>query len=224
MVGEIKKGKYTYYHCTGYKQKCPEPYVREEVLEEKFTEALGRLSFNKTLLNWLTKALRESHVDQAKEHAAAVARLQEAYDRLQMRIQAAYVDKLDGKIEKGMFEKLSSQWRAEQSRCLGEITLHQAADQSYLEEGARLLDFASHATKLFKKQEPAEKRRVLNFVLSNSTWKGNELSVAFRQPFNLIAETAAIAAGKNRTDGDLSTDHTVWLPGPVWHRRVTSIG
>ncbi len=25
LVGEIKKGRYIYYHCTGYKGKCPEP-------------------------------------------------------------------------------------------------------------------------------------------------------------------------------------------------------
>lgn len=25
MVGERKKGRYTYYHCTGYKGHCPEP-------------------------------------------------------------------------------------------------------------------------------------------------------------------------------------------------------
>src|SRR5580692_6808301 len=36
MVGEIKKGRYVYYHCTGYKGKCHEPYVREEVLEGRF--------------------------------------------------------------------------------------------------------------------------------------------------------------------------------------------
>ncbi|MBM4073840.1 MAG: recombinase family protein, partial [Planctomycetes bacterium] len=33
LVGEIKKGRYVYYHCTGYKGKCPEPYTREEVLD-----------------------------------------------------------------------------------------------------------------------------------------------------------------------------------------------
>jgi hypothetical protein len=45
MVGEIKKGRYVYYHCTGYKGKCPEPYTREEVLEKNFTAVLkGSLS------------------------------------------------------------------------------------------------------------------------------------------------------------------------------------
>ena len=42
MVGEIKKGRYVYYHCTGYKQKCGEPYVREEVLKAKFSHLLGK--------------------------------------------------------------------------------------------------------------------------------------------------------------------------------------
>jgi len=28
LVGEKKKGKYIYYHCTGNKGKCPEPYTR----------------------------------------------------------------------------------------------------------------------------------------------------------------------------------------------------
>jgi site-specific DNA recombinase len=36
LVGEKKKGKCVYYHCTGNKGKCPEPYAREEVLEACF--------------------------------------------------------------------------------------------------------------------------------------------------------------------------------------------
>ena len=35
-----------YYHCTYYRGKCPEPYVREEVLEEKFTDVLRSLHFD----------------------------------------------------------------------------------------------------------------------------------------------------------------------------------
>ena len=46
VVGEMKKQKYVYYHCTGHKGKCGEPYVREEVLEEKFTTLLGELRFD----------------------------------------------------------------------------------------------------------------------------------------------------------------------------------
>jgi hypothetical protein len=37
LVGELKKKRYVYYHCTGYKGKCLEPYVREEVASEQFS-------------------------------------------------------------------------------------------------------------------------------------------------------------------------------------------
>ena len=36
---------------------------------------------------------------------------------------------------------------------------------------------------LFQKQEPGEKRKLLNLLLSNCSWKDGELSVTWRQPF-----------------------------------------
>jgi site-specific DNA recombinase len=89
--------------------------------------------------------------------------------------------------------KCRNKWRAEREKLMQEITLHQVADDCYLDEGARLLELAQSAQRLFARQEPGEQRRMLNFVLSNSTWKNNELFVAFRQPFDLIAKTATTA-------------------------------
>ncbi|MEJ0076847.1 MAG: recombinase family protein [Alphaproteobacteria bacterium] len=221
MVGEIKKKRYIYYHCTGWKQKCPEPYVREEVLSERFSEVLGRLGFGDEAREWLTRALRESHVDQAKEHAAAIERLQTEYDGLQARIQAAYTDKLDGSIDKGMFESLTARWRKEQTRLLDEIALHQVADQAYLDEGVRLLEVASNARWMFGRREPSDKRRLLNFVLSNSTWRDNTLTPEWRQPFDLLAETAALAAVETARAGEDSARCKVWLPGPDSNQRPT---
>ena len=46
---------------------------------------------------------------------------------------------------------------------------------------------ASQAGKCFKDRSVKEKRRLLNLVLSNSTWGNGELTVEFRQPFDTIA-------------------------------------
>ena len=72
LVGELKKKRYVYYHCTGNKGKCPEPYVREGVLETQFTAALRRLKFDDELLAWVKQALRQSHADERREHEAAI--------------------------------------------------------------------------------------------------------------------------------------------------------
>jgi site-specific DNA recombinase len=104
----------------------------------------------------------------------AIARLQAKYDRLQNRIHAMYVDKLDGRVDTAFFERMSAEWRAEQDCCLREIERHQSADQSYMVEGARLLELARNAQRLFRKPEPREKWRLLNFLVSNCSWKGGE--------------------------------------------------
>ena len=153
----------------------------------------------------MREALDASHADERREHEEAITRLRAEYDRLQNRIHAMYVDKLDGKVDGAFFERMSAEWRAEQDRCLREIERHQTADQSYLEEGVRILELARNAQRLFEKQEPREKRRLLNFVVSNCTWKGGELTPVLRQPFDLLAETTAIAAQAAR-DGQAQFD------------------
>jgi hypothetical protein len=211
LVGELKKGRYVYYHCTGFKGKCDEPYVREEVIAEKFSEVLGRLTFGNEVLAWVTKALQESHADEQKEHEAAIKRLQAEYDRLQNRLHAMYIDKLDGRVNTSFYLQMSEQWKLEQDTLTREIARHQDADRSYMDEGVRLLDLARNAQGLFVKQEPHEQRRLLNFVLSNSTWKNGELTPVFRQPFDFIAEAAANARATEGGGALNSPGHPVWL-------------
>jgi site-specific DNA recombinase len=186
MIGEIKKGRYIYYHCTGFKGKCPEPYTREEVLEECFADLLKGLVLDDEVMRWMTEALQQSHEDERRFHEEAITRLQAEYTRLQNRVEAMYMDKLDGQVDTVFFDRKAAEWRAEQGRLMRAIENHQAADQTYLEEGIRLLELGRRAHELFQKQEPREKRRLLDFVLSNCTWKGGELQATSRQPFDLI--------------------------------------
>ena len=169
MVGEIKKQRYVYYHCTGYADKCQgkpatcrRRYVREEVLEQQFTSLLGRLHFDDEVLSWVQGALHASHADKRREQDEAIVRLRAEYDRLQRRLDAMYVDKLDGRVEAAFFDKMSAEWRAEQDRCQREIDRHQEADRSYMDEGVQILELARNAQRLFERQEPRQKRRLLD--------------------------------------------------------------
>ena len=122
-----------------------------------------------------------------------------------------YVDKLDGVVDTTFYEKLSNQWREEQNRCQREIDRHQNADKSFKAEGVALLDFARNAQSLFSKQEPREKRRLLNFVLSNCTWEDGEVVATFRQPFDLLAETAMSAERAASVETAKTAKTEMWL-------------
>ena len=228
VVGEIKKQRYVYYHCTGYADKCQgnpascrRSYVCEELLEKQFTELLGQLKFDDDVLEWVRDALHASHADERGEHEEAIKRHQAEYKRLQDRINAMYVDKLDGVIDTAFFEKMSSQWREEQNRCQREIDRHQSADKSYMDEGVQILELAKNAQKLFERQPPRQKRRLLNFVLSNCTWEDGKVAASFRQPFDLLAETTAAAAGKEAGSITRLAKTEIWLPGPDSNQRPT---
>jgi site-specific DNA recombinase len=211
LVGEIKKQRYVYYHCTGYRGKCSEPYVREEVIEAQFAAVLEELVFNDEVLAWVRAALLASHADERRDHDAAIARLQAEYNRLQGRMDAMYVDKLDGRIDATFFDRMAAQWRDEQGRCLAEIERHQNANWSYLDEGVHLIELAQSAHRLFDRQEAREKRRLLDFVVSNCSWKGGKLTIELRQPFDLLAKTTTGAAASGVLKGGDFRQSEIWL-------------
>jgi hypothetical protein len=131
------------------------------------------------------------HADQRREQQAAIERLRAEHKHLGERMSAMYIDKLDGKIGGDFYDKFPAEWREEQLRLQREIDRHEAAEQSYMDEGVQILELARNAQKLFERKEPRQKRRLLNFVLSNCSWEDGEVRATFRQPFDLPAETTA---------------------------------
>ena len=174
------------------------------------------MHFDDEVLGWVREALQASHADQRREHHAALARLQAERKRLGDRINAIYIDnyidKLDGKIGGDFYDRFAGEWREEQLRLQREINRHETAEQSNMDEGVQVLELARNAQSLFARQKPREKRRLLNFVLSNCSWEDGTVRAAFRQPFDLIAETTAIAAGQEASKTANSAKNEIWLP------------
>ena len=68
-------------------------------------------------------------------------------------------------------------------------------------EGGHLLEPARRAHGLFERQEPREKWRLLNFILSNSTRRNGELVAEFRQPFDMLHVANRGSAGVEANAG-----------------------
>jgi len=219
LVGELKKGRYIYYHCTGYRGKCPEKYVREEELADQFGEALRALKLDGEVLSWIVTALKGSHKDEKLYHDEMIGNLQKQYSKLQDRLDAMYIDKLDGRIAQEFFDRKSEEWRREQADILRKIEKHQNANHAYLEEGARILELAQHAVILYEKQDMPEKRRLLNFVLSNSSWKDGRLTPGYRKPFDLLAVTNIAYQKEKALSSAKDGLFDIWLPGTDSNRR-----
>src|ERR1700735_5428530 len=112
-----------------------------------------------------------------------------------------YEDRLDGRIDLSLFERKSGEYRQEQARITAEINGFGTADGQYMDAGIRLLELTRNMHRLFEKQQAAEKRRLLDFVVSNSVWKGGEIVPVWRQPFDMIAVANQTGERGNFGDG-----------------------
>jgi site-specific DNA recombinase len=120
---------------------------------------LAQLRFDNDVLEWVRESLQASHTDERREHEEAVRRLQAEHKRLGDRINAMYLDKLDGRVDGAFFDKMSAQWREEQNRSMREIAWHESAEQSYMDEGVQILELAQNAQKLFDPQSSGRFRK-----------------------------------------------------------------
>ncbi|MGA3097337.1 MAG: recombinase family protein [Bryobacteraceae bacterium] len=202
LVGEMKKQRYVYYHCTGYRGKCPEPYTREETLEEQFADHLRGLVIPPAVLTWLQAELVASDCTERAAREQELRREQRELERLQTRLDVLYDDRLDGRIDAATYDRRATEIREQQQRArqrasAGQVALPPAS------EALDLMVVTSKAAELFLRQPAAEQRRLLHVVLKAATWKSGELRMSLREPFEqLRLSNSATHTNRGHFGGD----------------------
>ncbi len=116
LTGDVQKGKYVYYRCTGYHGKCDLPRFREEDISDRLGEPLKNLQVPRVVVNRIVTMLREDQKQAAGKVDSERVRLQSRLTAIRNRMDAAYVDKLDGKIPEEFWERKMSDWRMEEQQ------------------------------------------------------------------------------------------------------------
>ena len=189
ISGEIKKGKYIYYSCTGAKGKCEQKhiYVKESEIEKQYIEALDRISTSEEQKKWITEALLSSFKDEQAYTKERLNSLNTQKDKLRDRLEAVYVDKLDGKISEAFWLTKHNEWTEELRTIQNNITAHENANINFIEKGMKILKLSNEVKELYLYGDNAQKKELLNYVLQNSTLDGEKLSYEYKAPFDLFA-------------------------------------
>ena len=212
LVGELKKGKYVYYHCTGNRGKCPEPYTREEILRGQFANLVGELVIPSAILEWLGEAVLSSDRTEQAARAEQVKRLKARYDQIESRIGTMYLDKLDGRIKQDFFDKQAEVWRRDQDNLLRKIEDIQKATPAPMDQAIDMLRLTSQASELFLEQPAAEQRRLVQTVVEKATWKAGELRTNLFEPFRILRHSNQESIRKETANSGSGQDLQIWLP------------
>jgi site-specific DNA recombinase len=186
VTAELKKNRYTYYRCTGYRGKCDLPCFREEKLGEQLGQILKDIHIPDDILQQLEQALLN---DEGRAEACIKTdrdRLESKLLQIRRRIDQAYLDKLDGKISEAFWEAKSAEWNEDQQRILATLQTLKLHSQGGVQNGMRILELANKAYFLYLRQPAAEKAKLLRIVLSNCKVDAVSVYPTYRKPFDLI--------------------------------------
>lgn len=212
LIGEIQKQRLIYYHCAGCAHQKRAQYVKEEVLDKQFHDALRGLRLDDEVLGLLRDGLRLSHEESRRFHEEATARLYKQHEALQRRIDTAYEDRLDGRITADMFDRKAAEWRGEQAKVRRELETQDVVSQAYIEQGLALLTLMARAADLYPSRSLEQKRRLLHFALLNAAWSDGKLKVTWRFPFNLLAQSISECRSAPVESVATADAHSQWRP------------
>lgn len=213
MVAELKKARYTYYHCTQNKGKCAgRTSVPESEFDRQFVASLELIRMPEEAVSFVVTALKESHHDKMEYRDRVVSELESELKKLESRLDAMYLDKLDGKVSAAYYDKKHREWRRQMEKISSKIVQHGHANEGYLEEGVKLLELVQHAVSTYKMLDTSGKGSFLKIMHSNSCWRDGQLHHEYRKPFDFIAETNREYKLKRAVFHKKNGPCPLWLP------------
>jgi site-specific DNA recombinase len=210
VTAEIKKERYIYYHCA---QRCrKEKYVSEKRLRELLAALVRPIQIPNGVADWVAQALLASRQDIKRDRQVRLRDARLRYDRLTEKIDLAYEDKLEGKINHSFFQRKQSQWQQEQGRIEAEMERLSEADKTYIETAVQVIELAKRAYDLYIAQTPQEQRLLLNLVLSNCTLADGRLTPTYRKPFDQFVLWPNQVIKENAAPDGSEAARSKWLP------------
>ena len=189
VTGDIKqKGRYVYYRCTHHKQKCPDKYIRQEVLSEQFAKVVQRLTITPDQYQWMVDGLKEINAVKDEEVSDRLADIGTEIKRAQGRLSQMYEDKLDGVIDEALYRKKSREGRRRIEELEATLAkLNRAADEQ-MTLGLQILEFAKDAHTLFLRVPAHEQAKLLQIVFSKCELKAGEVRPELKKPFDVLLQ------------------------------------
>lgn len=192
ITAEVQKG-HCYYHCTRHNKSCSQRrFLREETLEEQIIEIFeGFIICNPKVLEWVRKALKESHKSENEYHVSTLKELDDQLLQIDRRLSRIYDDYIDETINKELYENKKRQYEEEQEAVLQAKDNHVKANIDYIQLGTNLFELSQMGKNLYQNYATwEEKRELLNFVFSNLKIKDEKIIPTYQNGFQLLAGRA----------------------------------
>ena len=125
--------------------------------------------------------------------------------RLENRIKQAYNDKLDGVITYDEWHPLNKKWTEEKDKLFIQLNEMKELDKQFYQKTDMLLGFTENVYKYFSQGTFEQRKRVLEIISDEITYKDGELNIKLKPVFQSLVENQYISALKNDSNRSAET-------------------
>ncbi len=190
IAWEVQKSHW-YGHCNHYRKCSQKKSVRQEIVEEQLFPYFEKIApKNPRILQWLEKALKESHNEEIDYNTAKREEFNRIIRIADQRIENAYRDKLDGKMPASLCEKMIKESTEEKEMAIENMGKLSKGRTAYYEAGYAIHELASKAKAIYvnPKATDEDRRLLLSYVFSNMTLKADRIRPNYTFAFEFLAE------------------------------------
>ncbi len=190
VLGELKKKKYTYYHCTFSKGRHHRQrgYIRENKLASLFEDTVRTVTITSEEVDWIKELLHES-IDEQKSHQEhRIVSLKRQKSKLQNRLSNLYDLRVDNVFDNEIFIKKENEYKSDLFEVEAMITQSMDLNHNFYEDGCKILELSNRLFPLYLRSDVEEKAGILRSIASNYTLNDLSICPTYKKPFSFIAE------------------------------------
>lgn len=186
MVGEIKKGKYIYYHCTGNRIGCDRKgrNIRQEVVEQHVMNILENFKQIELPLKETVDLVKEHQRSLREDRENELVRLRTEIGSVERRRQKLLLKNLDEKIDDDRFSAADKLFGDSLAEYQARAEYLSQDTSMFVESEDRIRQLLLQAPQLYQQQPDEKKRHLISCLFTRCVWDDDRLHPTFRKPFN----------------------------------------
>ena len=155
---------------------------------------LQQLVIPPAISEWLNREVMRSEREAQSASAQAARRNESELAQTESRLSLLYEDRLDGRIDAATFDRKAEGVRQKQAQIRGRSERGQTEPLFATSEALELVRRTSEAASQFMREIESNQSDLLRLVVQKATWKGGELRMSMKEPFQKMALSNSASA------------------------------
>ncbi len=190
VLGEIKKERYVYYHCSYSKgrQKACVPYITESGMTDIFAESVRSVTLPDEIVGWLKRNLKEYSAETNSLRDTHIMKLHQEHSTANNRLERLFDMRLDNEINDELFKQKKNELESTLVNLKNEMRSAERINPNFYEDGVRTLELSNSLYPQYLSANLHDKAVILKTIASNYVLNGVSVAPTYRKPFSVFAE------------------------------------